>query len=73
MNGVEEFDADMKGSSDLFSGIVKEAEDDRREKSARNGGYEEFGIDGSVINSSLNLKIGLEQIRGLEKQTNNGE
>ena len=55
MNGVEEFDAEVKGLSDLFSGIVKEAKDDRREKSAGNGGYKKVGIDGSVINSSLDL------------------
>lgn len=58
VNGVEEFDAEVKGSSDLFSGIVEEAKDNRGDKSAGNGGYKEVGIDGSVINSSLDLKLG---------------
>lgn len=58
MNGVEEFDAEVKGSSDLSSGIVEEAKNNRGDESAGNGGYKEVGIDGSVINSSLDLKLG---------------
>ena len=34
MNRVEEFDAEVKGSGDLFSSIVEEAKDDRGHKSA---------------------------------------